>query len=45
MILRDRPDERLEMFKAHKLELDILNVRFDKITGQNFKKRFNTLLI
>jgi len=40
--LRDRPAERLEMFKAHKLELDILNVRFDIITGQNFKKRFNT---
>ncbi len=27
--LRDRPYERLEMFKAHKLELDTLNVRFD----------------
>ena len=40
--LRDRPDERLEMFKAHKLELDTLNVRFDIITGQNFNKRFNT---
>ena len=40
--LRDRPDERLEMFNAHKLELDILNVRFDIITGQNFNKRFNT---
>ena len=30
------------MFKAHKLELDILKVKFDIITGQNFKKRFNT---
>ncbi len=40
--LRDRPHDRLEMFKAHKLELDILNVRFDIITGHNFNKRFNT---
>ena len=40
--LRDRPDKRLEMFNAHKLELEILNVRFDIITGQNFNKRFNT---
>ena len=42
--LRDRPHDRLEMFKAHKLELDILNVRFDIITGQNFNKRFNTAI-
>ena len=40
--LRDRQYERLEMFKAHKLELDTLNVRFDIITGQNFNKRFHT---
>ncbi len=40
--LRDRPHERLEMFKAHKLELDKLSVKFDIISGQNFNKRFNT---
>ena len=33
--LRDRPDERLEMFKAHKLELDKLSVKFDIISGQS----------
>ena len=45
--------ESIEMYKKagreglalkEKLELDILNVRFDIITGQNFNKRFNTAI-
>ena len=38
--LRDRPDDREKMFEAHKLELDILNINYDIITGSNYDKRF-----
>ena len=38
--LRDRPNEREKMFEAHKLELDILNVPYDIITGPDYNERF-----
>ena len=38
--LRDRPNERKKMFKAHKLELDLLGVSYDIIKGSDYKKRF-----
>ena len=38
--LRDRPDDREKMFEAHKLELDILNINYDIISGSNYDKRF-----
>ena len=28
------------MFEAHKLELDILNINYDIISGSNYDKRF-----
>ena len=51
--LAKQRQESIEMYERagreglalkEKLELDILNVRFDIITGQNFNKRFNTAI-
>ena len=38
--LRDRPYDRLEMFSAHKDELESHNVDFDIILGPDFENRF-----